>query len=99
MYVKDIQSGTCDAKATPKILKETAATAWVDGKNGLGAVVGNFCMDLAIKKAKESGVGWVTAKGHQRSTFQFIYQFLIVFNLYRIQSLWYSGDVHHESHQ
>ena len=28
----------------------------------LGAVVGNFCMDLAIKLAKEHGVGWVTAK-------------------------------------
>ncbi|KRT82930.1 hypothetical protein AMK59_4199, partial [Oryctes borbonicus] len=63
MYVKDVKSGTCDGKATPKILKETPATAWVDGQNGMGAVVGNFCMDLAIKKAKEVGVGWVAAKG------------------------------------
>ena len=45
------------------ILKESAATAWVDGQNGIGPVVGNFCMDLAIKKAKECGVGWVVAKG------------------------------------
>lgn len=47
----------------PKILKEHAASAWVDGNNLLGPVVGNFCMDLAIKKAKETGVGWVVAKG------------------------------------
>jgi LDH2 family malate/lactate/ureidoglycolate dehydrogenase len=46
-------------------LKETAATAYVDGQNGLGPVVGNYCMDLAIKKAKGSGVGWVVAKGVQ----------------------------------
>lgn len=63
MYINDVRSNTCDGKAQPKILKETAATAWVDGRNGLGAVVGNFCMSLAIKKAKESGVGWVCAKG------------------------------------
>ncbi|KAI4466839.1 oxidoreductase-related [Holotrichia oblita] len=62
MYVNDITSGTCDAKVEPKILKETVATAWVDGQNGLGAVVGNFCIAVAIKKAKEVGIGLVTAK-------------------------------------
>lgn len=63
MYIQDVRSGSCDSKAVPKILKETAATAWVDGQNGLGAVIGNFCMDLAIKKAKEVGIGWVSVKG------------------------------------
>ncbi|KAK9679663.1 Malate/L-lactate dehydrogenase [Popillia japonica] len=63
MYIQDVRSGSCDGKAVPKILKETAATAWVDGQNGLGAVIGNFCMDLAIKKAKEVGIGWVSVKG------------------------------------
>jgi LDH2 family malate/lactate/ureidoglycolate dehydrogenase len=56
----------CDSKANPTILKETAATAFVDGNNGLGPVVGNFCMGLAIQKCKESGVGWVVAKGSDR---------------------------------
>lgn len=62
LYINDITGGTCDSKAVPKILKETPATAWVDGMNGLGAVIGNFCMELAMKKAKEVGVGWVCAK-------------------------------------
>lgn len=44
-------------------LSERAGTAWVDGRNLLGPVVGNFCIDLAVKKAKEAGVGWVSAKG------------------------------------
>jgi LDH2 family malate/lactate/ureidoglycolate dehydrogenase len=50
MYMNDIEGGSCDGKATPVVLKESPATAWVDGKNGLGPVVGNFCMDLAISK-------------------------------------------------
>uniref|UniRef100_A0A8C6SIR4 Malate dehydrogenase n=1 Tax=Neogobius melanostomus TaxID=47308 RepID=A0A8C6SIR4_9GOBI len=52
MYVKDIKSGIC-----------SAATALVDGQNLLGPVVGNFCMNLALKKAKEVGIGWVVARG------------------------------------
>ena len=42
MYVEDIRAGTCDPEATPEVLKETAATAWIDGHNGLGVVVGEF---------------------------------------------------------
>ncbi|XP_030758420.1 uncharacterized protein LOC115884080 isoform X2 [Sitophilus oryzae] len=63
MYIRDIQHNSSDAKAVPCILKETAATALVDGKNGLGAVVGERCMALAIKKAKEVGIGFVVARG------------------------------------
>lgn len=63
MYVKDIQSGICAKDGEPVVEKDSPATALVDGKNLLGPVVGNFCMNLAIKKAKEVGVGWVVAHG------------------------------------
>jgi LDH2 family malate/lactate/ureidoglycolate dehydrogenase len=43
------------------VVKETYATALVDGRNGIGPVVGEFSMDLAIAKAKEAGCAWVTA--------------------------------------
>ncbi|XP_055842480.1 uncharacterized oxidoreductase YjmC-like [Episyrphus balteatus] len=62
MYLNDLAINSTNASAVPEIINETPATAWVDGKNGLGAVVGNYCMDLAIKKAKIVGVGWVCAK-------------------------------------
>lgn len=62
MYINDLHKNSTNGMVTPEILKESPATAWVDGKNGLGAVVGNFCMDLAIKKAKTVGVGVVTAR-------------------------------------
>ncbi|KAG5677242.1 hypothetical protein PVAND_007016 [Polypedilum vanderplanki] len=62
MYINDLHKNSTDGMCQPEILNETPATAWVDGKNGLGAVVGNFCMDIAIKKAKQVGVGVVAAK-------------------------------------
>ncbi|CAH2089768.1 unnamed protein product [Euphydryas editha] len=62
-YVNDILSGACKPNNQPKILKENASTAWVDANHVLGATVSHFAMDLAIKKSKQTGVGWVTVKG------------------------------------
>lgn len=61
MYVQDIQSGICDGNAVPTVEKTKFSTALVNGQNSLGPVVGNFCMKLAIEKAKQHGVGWITA--------------------------------------
>uniref|UniRef100_V5G4E3 Malate dehydrogenase n=1 Tax=Anoplophora glabripennis TaxID=217634 RepID=V5G4E3_ANOGL len=63
MYIRDIQGGVCDPKATCTLDKETVATALVNGNNGLGAVVGKYCMDLAIAKAKDAGIAMVVAHG------------------------------------
>lgn len=63
MYVQDIRTGITVSNKEPVVLKETPATAFVDGQNVLGPVVGDFCMNIAITKAKQSGVGWVVAKG------------------------------------
>lgn len=63
MYLKDIQTGICAVDGEPVVDKENAATALVDGNNLLGPVVANFCMNLAIRKAKEAGIGWVVAHG------------------------------------
>ena len=43
-------------------MSSSTSTALVDGNNSLGAVVGNFAMNLAITKAKETGVAWVTVR-------------------------------------
>ena len=65
MYTEQLIRKSCSARGEPIILKESAATAWVDGNNLLGAVVGIFCMELAIKKAKKVGIGFVTVKGEE----------------------------------
>ena len=38
MYVKELQAGLCDGKAVPVVVKETPATAYVNGNNGIGPV-------------------------------------------------------------
>uniref|UniRef100_A0A2A4JTQ6 Malate dehydrogenase n=2 Tax=Heliothis virescens TaxID=7102 RepID=A0A2A4JTQ6_HELVI len=63
MYVNDIISGACQPNNEPTVLKETQSTAWVDANNVLGATASHFAMDIAIKKAQETGVGWVSVKG------------------------------------
>uniref|UniRef100_A0A1A9WHK2 Malate dehydrogenase n=1 Tax=Glossina brevipalpis TaxID=37001 RepID=A0A1A9WHK2_9MUSC len=37
-YLNDVSTKSTDGGAVPKILKESSATAWVDGCNGLGAI-------------------------------------------------------------
>lgn len=78
MYVKDIHSGITVSNVEPTILKETAATAHVDGNNVLGPVVGNFSMNIALKKSKEVGIGFVVAKG--KGSFIIIVNFVALNN-------------------
>jgi LDH2 family malate/lactate/ureidoglycolate dehydrogenase len=45
-----------------KIVYETPSTAVVDGDAGLGLVVAPQAMQVAIRKAKKAGTGWVSVK-------------------------------------
>lgn len=97
MYINDLHKNSTDGMTKPKILNETPATAWVDGKNGLGAVVGNFCMDLAIDKAKKTGVGVVCARSeifYSLCLYVVTIRTLIFLFYFRIQSLWNRRLVH-----
>lgn len=55
-YVKDIQAGTIDPKATHAIIKETPTTLLVEGNAGLGQVIAKRVMELVIDKAKKYGM-------------------------------------------
>lgn len=66
MYVAELRHSVADGHVTLEVLKEFSATALVDGKSGLGGVMGSCCMDKAIKKARSAGVGWVCARGTLR---------------------------------
>ncbi|XP_046814099.1 uncharacterized oxidoreductase YjmC-like [Vespa crabro] len=63
MYVNDIKNKIIDPVAKPNIVQDFKAIALVDGQNGLGQIIGKYCMELAIKKAKEYGIGMVSARG------------------------------------
>ncbi len=57
--LRAIKRGTIVAKANVKVVKETPATALIDGGHGLGHYVATRAMQLAIKKAKKQGVAAV----------------------------------------
>lgn len=62
MYDKFIQNGKIKINSTPEIVKETTVSAVIDAHFGIGQLNGIYSMNLAIKKAKEHGVGIVTTK-------------------------------------
>lgn len=62
VYHERISKGYITIGAPFEIVKESPALALVDGHNGLGSVVGQKSMELAIEKAKISGVGTVIVR-------------------------------------
>lgn len=62
-YINRLRDGDCNPTPTPKIVTETAATALIDGDNGLGHLALKTACDLAMTKAEKSGIGWVGVRG------------------------------------
>lgn len=59
-YIRLWEAKRINAVPDIKVIHETPSTAVVDGDSGLGLVVGNYAMDVAIKKAEAVGTGWVS---------------------------------------
>jgi len=62
LYCKWLESGRVKPKPNIKVLQRSAATALVDGDDGIGHLVMTYAMNLAIELARTSGVGWVGAR-------------------------------------
>jgi L-2-hydroxycarboxylate dehydrogenase (NAD+) len=58
-YVRRIQAGGVDPRATVAIRHETPVSALVDGGNGLGQVVMTAAAEIAVAKAMQHGLAWV----------------------------------------
>ncbi|MCW8084178.1 Ldh family oxidoreductase [Sabulicella glaciei] len=58
-YEQRMQEGKLDLRTPPKVERETACTAMVNGMAGLGHSVSAFAMNLAVDKALAAGVGIV----------------------------------------
>lgn len=61
-YCSWLKSGRVNPRANIKVLQRSAATALVDGDDGIGHLVMTYAMNLAIELARQSGVGWVGAR-------------------------------------
>lgn len=58
-YVKWLSDGSMTARPNLRVISETTSTALMDGDRGMGMVVGHRAMELAIAKAKQSGIAVV----------------------------------------
>jgi LDH2 family malate/lactate/ureidoglycolate dehydrogenase len=61
-YLTRLAGGGIKVNGKPSVLREGPSWAIVDGDDALGMVTGNFCMSLAIAKAKQGGIAYVGAR-------------------------------------
>jgi len=61
-YIKRIRAGGINKTPTIRVVQERAAMAVLDGDNGMGHLVVSQAVDLAIQKARETGVAWVSTR-------------------------------------
>ncbi len=61
-YVNGLKEGFMKPTDQSRVVKETKATALLDGGQSLGQVVGTRAMNLAIRKAQDTAVGVVTVR-------------------------------------
>ena len=62
MYYDRIKSGQQKPVTNFEIVRQTPATALVDGNHGMGMIIGTKAMNLAIEKAKIYGMGSVAVR-------------------------------------
>ena len=61
-YFNAINNNSIHVDAVPEIIFETPVSAVIDGHSGMGQLIANFANELAIKKAKETGMAFVTVR-------------------------------------
>ena len=61
-YVRRIQSGGINTRPRIHTIQDHPATALLDGDNAMGHLVMSRAAEIAIQKAKNSGVAWVGAR-------------------------------------
>ena len=59
-YIREIKGGRIDPAARPEVVKDGPGTAKVDGKSSFGQVVATFATELAMQKARRSGISLVS---------------------------------------
>jgi len=63
IYLKRIREGVDKPVCNLEVVSELPGTAALDGNSGIGSAIGHRAMSLAIKKAKDTGIAFVTVKG------------------------------------
>ena len=58
-YVNRLRDGGCNPTPDVRVVTDSLATALVDGDSGLGHLALKAARDLAMEKARQTGIGWV----------------------------------------
>src|SRR4051812_8014131 len=61
-YLRRLRGGAGNPEPDIRIVQERAATALVNGDNGMGHLVMKRCAEIAIEKARTAGIAWVGAQ-------------------------------------
>jgi len=61
-YLRRIRGGAVNLEPDIRVVQERAATALVNGDNGMGHLVMKRCAEIAIEKARTAGIAWVGAQ-------------------------------------
>ncbi|MDW8297522.1 MAG: Ldh family oxidoreductase, partial [Raineya sp.] len=61
-YVRLWEAGRLNPKPNIQVLYETPSTATLDGDSGVGLVVAQKAMEIAMQKAEKFGTGWVAVQ-------------------------------------
>jgi L-2-hydroxycarboxylate dehydrogenase (NAD+) len=78
IYLDRIKEGILNPVTQFEIVREGPTTAVIDGHNGMGQVIAAKAMQLAIKKAKEFGMGMVTVRNSTHYGFAGYYPLMAV---------------------
>jgi L-2-hydroxycarboxylate dehydrogenase (NAD+) len=62
LYVRRIRAGGVNARPNIRVVSDRPSAALIDGDNGMGHLVMKRAAELAIEKAKATGIGWVGAR-------------------------------------
>ncbi len=65
LYEPALRGGLVDKRSLIEIVRETPTMALVDGGGAMGHLVATRAMEIAIEKARATGVGIVVARGSQ----------------------------------
>ena len=61
-YARRIKAGGVNVRPDIRVIREMASTALLSGDNGMGHLVMSRAAQIAIEKARTTGIGWVNAQ-------------------------------------
>lgn len=62
LYIRRIRAGGINTKPNIRVVSDRPSAALIDGDNGMGHLVMAHAAQIAIEKAKATGIGWVGAR-------------------------------------